>query len=112
MLPRSTLGLMVDPGFPMRIARKIADALSKRLAEKTSTEWDVEVTTERLPMDSDGDIPVFRHAPRLRDAYNGDYLVYLTDIPLISNNAMLRCKTSSEAQPSRISLPTLGVHCA
>lgn len=92
----------------MRIARKIADALSKRLAEKTSTEWDVEVTTERLPMDSEGDIPVFRHAPRLRDAYNWDYLVYLTDLPLISHHDMLLCKTSSEAQTAMISLPSLG----
>lgn len=107
-VPTSKLGLMADPGLPMRIAKKIADSLSKRLAENTQTRWDVDVATERLPMDSDGDIPLFRHAPRLHEAYNWDYLLYLTDLPLISHREILLCKTSSEAQTAMLSLPSIG----
>src|SRR5690625_1648705 len=104
----STIGLMADPGLPMRIAKKISGDLADKLSAGTPNQWDVEVTTERLPMDSEGDIPIFRPAPRLREAYNWDYLVYLTDLPLISDHEILLCKANTESQTAMVSLPSVG----
>lgn len=104
----SKIGLMADPGLPMRIAKKLVGNLGDQLSAGTPNRWDVEVATERLPMDSEGDIPLFRHAPRLREAYNWDYLVYLTDLPLISDHEILLCKASAEAQTAMVSLPSVG----
>ncbi len=99
---------MADPGLPMRIAKKISDDLGDKLSAETPNQWKVEVASERLPMDSDGDVPLFRHAPRLREAYNWDYFVYLTDLPLVRDREIMLCKVSAESQTAMVSLPSVG----
>lgn len=43
------VGLMADPSWPMRIAKKISSQLAEELSAQTQIQWEVEVTLERLP---------------------------------------------------------------
>lgn len=84
------VGLMADPGWPMRIAKKISSQLAEELSAQTQIQWEVEVTLERLPLDAEGEIPLFQHAPRLQAAHSWDNLIYLTDLPLLGEDEIIR----------------------
>lgn len=103
-----TVGLMADPGWPTRIAQKISRRLAAELSAETDSHWEVDIAQERLPLDSEGEIPLFQHAPRLQEAHGWDYLIYLTDLPLLSGDKILLSKASAEEQTALISIPSVG----
>jgi len=110
MTEKSTgiVGLMADPGWPTRIAKKISRRLAAELSAETNSHWEVDIAQERLPLDSEGEIPLFQHAPRLQEAHGWDYLIYLTDLPLLSGDKILLSKASAEEQTALISIPSVG----
>src|SRR5690625_2912544 len=110
MTEKSTgiVGFMADPGWPTRIAKKISRRLAAELSAETNSHWEVDIAQERLPLDSEGEIPLFQHAPRLQEAHGWDYLIYLTDLPLLSGDKILLSKASAEEQTALISIPSVG----
>lgn len=103
-----TIGLMADPGVPMRVAERIADAVSLDLSEEAGSAWDVENSQQRLPLNAQGDIPVFHYSEKLRESHGWDYLVYLTDLPRLDTDQMLLCQASAEARTALLSVPAVG----
>lgn len=103
------VGLMADPGWPTRIAQNISRQLAEELSTQTQSHWETEVTRERLPLDSEGEVPLFQHASHLQKSHNWDYLIYLTDLPLLGSDEIMISKASAEDQAALVSIPSLGV---
>lgn len=103
-----TVGLLADPGIPDRVATHIADDLAERTSREAGTRWQVEVSAEMLPLAPDGQIPLSEHAPELRREHGWDYVVYLTDLPLVMDQQPMLCEFSSETGAALIALPCLG----
>lgn len=99
---------MADPGLPMRIAEKIAEDIAVELSENSNTSWRVEISQQRLPLDAEGDLPVFKYAQQLRDTHNWNYLVYLTDLPNLKEEGIILCEVSAESQSAMLSVPSAG----
>lgn len=104
-----TLGVIADPGVPIRIAGRLLSDLIDALSKATEQKWDVELSQHRLPLDEEGDIPLGEHASRLREEHSWEYLVYLTDLPLVHDGEALLCEVSAEDRAALISVPSLGV---
>ena len=107
-MPEHTLGLIADPGVPIRTARAVRSDLAEGLSEETGEQWDVNLSQHRLSLDAEGDIPLAAHASRLREEHSWEYLVYLTDLPLVHSGEALLCEVSAEDQAVLISVPSLG----
>ncbi|GAA4506002.1 hypothetical protein [Brevibacterium yomogidense] len=103
-----TIGLMADPGVPMRVAERIAGAVALELSEEAESAWDVEISQQRLPLNTEGEIPVFHYSEKLRDSHSWDYLVYLTDLPRLGTDQMLLCQASADARTVLLSVPAVG----
>ena len=105
-----TIGLMADPGMPERVARAIADAVSRRLREDAEhgSRWAVEVSRGTLPLTPEGEIPLMEHARGIRERNGWDYLVYLTDLPRSHDEDPMVCEASAQARAALVSLPVLG----
>lgn len=105
-----TVGVLADPGLPEKVARRVAEDLPRALPEHTGSDvsWEVEVSRETLPLTADGDIPLLDKAGELRDEYDWDYVVYLTDLPRSHDGDPLLCEVGAAAAAALISLPGLG----
>lgn len=105
-----TVGLLVDPGLPEKIARSIPDQLSRTLTQEfdDGVRWEVEISQETLPLTADGAIPLLDHADRLLETHDWDYVIYLTDLPCSHDDTPMSSQVSTSVGAALISLPTLG----
>lgn len=103
------LGVIADPGMPIRVARRLLRDFIDELSTATGQQWNVELSQRRLPLDSEGDIPLAEHAARLREENSWEYLVYLTDLPLVHADEVMLCEVSAVDRAALISVPSLGV---
>lgn len=103
------VGLMADPGVPMRIAEEVAAAVERDLVANVEGDWRVDLSERRLPLHEDGTIPLFAEARTLRETSDWDYLVYLTDLPRIHDREIALCEVSASEQAAIISIPSSGI---
>ena len=104
------IGIMADPGLPIRTAQAAAEGLTDELSDYTDApvKWEAEVSQETFSLTPQGDIPVMDEAPELRSRYGWDYLVYLTDLPRFHEREPLLSEVSIRNQAMLISIPVMG----
>ncbi|MGW7259172.1 hypothetical protein [Streptomyces sp. NPDC054834] len=107
----TVVALLADPDAPTEIARRMAQILPTRLADKSGQgrRFDVEVVSEPFTSGTD-DPPTLMH--RIMDrgrAENWDIVVALTDLPLHSHGRKLVVDLSHEHGLALLSLPPLGL---
>lgn len=107
-----TVGIMADPGLPVKVAHRISEDLPRALSERSGPEvsWEVEVSRETLPLTAQGEIPLIDRARQLRERYGWDCVVYLTDLPRAHDQEPMVCELSSTARAALVCLPALGAY--
>lgn len=106
-----TIGLMADPGLPEAVARSVSSYVERdlnRLNGSEPVEWSVDVSRDTLPLTSENEIPLLKHAPGLKRDHEWDYVVYLTDLPRSLENNSLVCEVDATGGAALISLPAFG----
>ena len=106
------VGLIADPGLPERIADRLQENLADDLANEIdgSTDWQIEVSSETLPLTSRGEIPLAEQGPRLLEQHGWDAVAYLTDLPRRYHGQPIVAELVSAAGIILVSLPALGAH--
>lgn len=106
---------MADPGLPERLARHLGQDLGEVLngvpsvgGSGQAAQWDVQVSQQKLPLDSDGRIPLMSRAEGLLAANEWDFVVYLTDLPRSHDHQTLLSESDSSVRAMMVSLPALG----
>ncbi len=119
-----TLGLMVDPGLPEKVATLMRDALARSLTQHLGERspdagpqdgaatgpWRVALRRQTLALAADGSIPLLRRAATLRDGEDWDLVIYLTDLPLQHDGVPMLGQAGTRERAALVSLPTLGVY--
>lgn len=108
--PSATVGLMADPGLSRRTTLAIAEDLRHDLSRHldASTDWNIDVSDETLPLTADGDIALMDRASELRERHGWDCIVYLTDLPRYQRRKPLLCEVSDTQSAALVSLTSLG----
>lgn len=105
------VGLMADSGVPQKIAESVAGSLKRELADRIEdVEWNVDVSKESFSLTPDGDIPFMHESEDLRNRYEWDYIVYLTELPRHHAKDPLLCEVSTANRALLVSVPALGAH--
>jgi hypothetical protein len=108
--PVIVIGLLADPGMPVKMAERLADELPTQLSDKVddTVSWRVEVRGESLVLDTEGDIPLFRTASAAMAAQGWDYLIALTDLPRSLGTQPLFSTLNRQDRTALLSLPAAG----
>lgn len=102
---------MADSGVPQKIAQSVAGSLQRELADRIEdVEWNVDVSKESFSLTPEGDIPFMHQAGDLRNRYEWDYIVYLTELPRHHDTEPLLCEVSTANRALLVSVPALGAH--
>ncbi|WP_440581875.1 hypothetical protein [Streptomyces flavofungini] len=102
--------LLADPDTPTDIARRMAQRLSMRLAEKSEPgqRFDVRVVSEPFTAGTEDPPTLMRRILDRGSAEDWDIIVALTDLPLHSHGHRLVADLSHEHGLALLSLPSLG----
>lgn len=104
------LGLVPDPGVPVRISEWLADQerLASRLSEATGENWRVEVAQQTLPLDSEHHLQLFDLAKETRSRQGWDLVVLVSDLPRRAEGLPLLADYGTDAGVGLLSVPALG----
>ncbi|GAA3861510.1 hypothetical protein GCM10022381_02300 [Leifsonia kafniensis] len=105
------VGFIADPGLPIKLAERFQKTLPASLAESVDSEveWRVQVVEFSLPLNDAGVVELNKDSALLRDQWNWDYVVYLTDLPKYVENEPLISSANVAFKTGMIVLPSLGV---
>lgn len=105
-----TIGLLADPGLPIRLAHSLGPGLERDLATYLDGKctWRVEVSQETLPLTQDGEIPLMDHAEELKRSRHWDHVVYLTDLPRRTGGAPIVYEVNPALGAALVCVPALG----
>ncbi|PRX48732.1 hypothetical protein B0I33_104550 [Prauserella shujinwangii] len=105
-----TVGLVADPGLPSEVAAGLVDGLPGELAARVSDDvrWRVDLRTEALTLDADGNIPIVERARAHRPAHGWDVLVCITDLPRRLGTQPVIGELNAEESVVLASLPAVG----
>ncbi|MCG7208920.1 hypothetical protein [Streptomyces arenae] len=104
------VALLADPDAPTEIARRMAQTLPDRLADRSGQgrRFDVEVVSEPFTAGTEDLSTLTRRIMDRRREGNWDIVVALTDLPLHTHGHKLVVDLSHEHGLALLSLPTLG----
>lgn len=105
-----TLGLVADPGLPREIVDSLMKGLEQQLENRFAGQaaWHVETSSEKLPLNAEGEIPFLSLARRLKAEKEWDYFIYLTDLPRLRGEIPMLSEIDYATNAALISLPILG----
>ncbi|MFI8823935.1 hypothetical protein [Streptomyces sp. NPDC053431] len=106
----TVVALLADPDAPTEIARRIAQTLPDRLADKSGQgqRFDVEVVSEPFTAGTEDPPTLMRRIMDRGSAEHWDIVVALTDLPLHSHGRKLAVHLNHEHGLALLSLPSLG----
>ncbi|MFC3300545.1 hypothetical protein FJV46_08630 [Arthrobacter agilis] len=110
----AVLGLMADPGLPERLARQLEATIREDIGwvtgdrESSEPSWEVQVSRQTLPLDTNGRIALMERAEGLRATHGWDLVVYLTDLPRTHDHRTLVTEWDATCRGALISLPAFG----
>ncbi|UFR06387.1 hypothetical protein KBP30_36765 [Streptomyces sp. Go40/10] len=106
----TVVALLADPDAPTEIARRMAQRLPDRLADRSGQgrRFDVEVVSEPFTAGTEDLSTLTRRIMDRRSEGNWDIVVALTDLPLHTHGLKLVVDLSHEHGFALLSLPTLG----
>lgn len=96
---------MADPGLAQHMSERVADELARELSEELGGECRVEPDQKRLPLDSNGDVPLFQQAEELRESEGWDWLVYYTELPRFYRGQPMIAQANAEQKAIMVSVP-------
>lgn len=96
---------MADPGLAQDMSERIADQLERELSEDLGGECRVELGQRRLPLDSNGEVPLFQQAEELRESQGWDWLVYFTELPRYYRGRPMIAQANAEQKAIMVSVP-------
>lgn len=110
---RSVVGLVADPGLAAELVDSIGRQLPGLLAdwyddESLADRWRVETSSELLPMDREGTLPLLEIGRRQRDRYGWDVTIVLSELPRRAGRRPILADCSPEAGAGLVSLPAMG----
>lgn len=107
-----TVGLIPAPEMPEVLARRIVDSLPKSFSHlvEGDTEWNVEIVVDSLTGAAEDVQEIMKEAEILRDRYNWDYAICLTDLPIYSGKHLVLADANPTAGVAQISLPAFGAY--
>jgi len=110
-LKTRTVGLLADPGIAQSLANKVSTRLESVLNSKYQDEvtWTVTVDPMSLPMNESGQVVLIKHASRLREKHEWDFVIYLTDSPQYEQGRPVRSMISCDYGAGTVVLPSIGV---
>ncbi|MGW5336116.1 hypothetical protein [Streptomyces bauhiniae] len=102
--------LLADPDAPTEIARRLADVLPARLAERSGPgrRFDVQVVSEPFTAGTEDPLTLLRRIEERREAENWDVVVAITELPLHSHGRKLVLDLAHDHCLALLSLPPLG----
>jgi hypothetical protein len=105
------VGILADPGPAELLAQRLAEELPEALGRAVdgSVTWRIDARAEALPLDSEGNIPIFDLANRLGRQREWDYLVCLTQLPRIAAGRPVVADLNGTVNTGLVSLPALGM---
>jgi hypothetical protein len=106
----TVVALLADPDAPTEIARRMAQILPSRLADKLGNgrRFDVEVISEPFSSGTEDPPTLMRRIIDRASAENWEIVVALTELPLHSHGHKLVVDLSHEHGSALLSLPPLG----
>lgn len=104
------VGLLVDPGWPTKIAERIVESLPDVLSEQVSNDvnWDAQLLTKALPLDESGNVEVWQHSDSLMEENGWDLMVCLTELTRRLGDKFFISDLNISRRVALISLPALG----
>lgn len=110
---RSVLGLVADPGLATELAEQIGQELPDLLAEWYQDEtladrWRVEVSSQLLPMDEQGLLPLLEIGRTQHRQLGWDVTIVLTELPRRAGRRPVLADCNPEAGAGLVSLPAMG----
>lgn len=105
------VGLLASPGHCERVAESIVDSLSDSLAKTIDSDlsWKVEVVREPLTGSNVPMSDMLDEIHDLKEGYNWDYAIALTDIPIRRGKRIVAGQTGGGLDAAIISVPSVGI---
>ncbi|OEV04129.1 hypothetical protein [Streptomyces oceani] len=106
----AVLGLVADPGPSAEIVDSIGQELSALLAEPEGgrERWRVETSSQLLPLDEEGVLPLLDIGRRQREEQGWDVTVLLTELPRRAGKQPVFADCHPDRGVGLVSLPALG----
>lgn len=106
----AVLGLVADPGLAADLADSIGQELPALLAEREGgpERWRVEISTQLLPLDERGLLPLLDIGRRQREEQGWDVTVLLTELPRRAGKQPIFADCHPEAGVGLVTLPAFG----
>lgn len=108
---RHVVGLVADPGLPLRLAEDVAQTLPQVLSERLGGEidWEVRVHQEALPVSADGGMILPAAIHELADAQGWDTVVAVVDLPRFEDGHGVVADVVPAERWAVVCVPALGV---
>lgn len=105
----AVLGLVADPGLPAELVDSIGQELPALLAEREGDpkRWRVETSSQLLPLDDEGSLPLLDIGRRQREQ-GWDVTVLLTELPRRAGKQPVFADYHPDSGVGLVSLPALG----
>ncbi|MCK1795709.1 hypothetical protein MTQ01_06730 [Streptomyces sp. XM4193] len=104
------LGLVADPGLAAELVNAIGQELPALLAEREGRRerWRVETSSQLLPLDEKGSLPLLDIGRRQREEQGWDVTVLLTELPRWAGKQPILADYHPDCGVGLVSLPALG----
>lgn len=105
------LGVVPAPGLAADVCYKIRDYIGEALRKETGdrAEWKVEVKVDELTGATDQVKKIMEQAIRLKKANGWDYVVSVTDLPILDGKSVVLGDIDAKENRAQISLPAFGM---
>lgn len=106
----AVLGLVADPGLSAELVDSIGQELPALLAEREGSRqrWRVETSSQLLPLDEEGALPLLDIGRRQREEQGWDVTVLLTELPRRAGKHPVFADCHPDRGVGLVSLPALG----
>ncbi|XNZ00705.1 hypothetical protein ACL90Y_01450 [Micrococcus luteus] len=108
---RHVVGLVADPGLPLRLAEDVAESLPQVLSERLggSIEWEVRVLERALPVTGDGGMILPAAIHELAAEQGWDTVVAVVDLPRFEDGRGVVADVVPAERWAVVCVPALGV---
>jgi len=108
---RHVVGLVADPGLPLRLAEDVADSLPRVLSERLGggIDWEVRVLKRALPVTGDGGMILPAAIHELAAEQGWDTVVAVVDLPRFEDGRGVVADVVPAERWAVVCVPALGV---
>lgn len=108
---RHVVGLVADPGLPLRLAEDMAQTLPEVLSARLgdATDWEVRVVERALPVSADGGMILPEAVHELADQQGWDTVVAVVDLPRFEDGRGVVADVVPAERWAVVCVPALGV---